>query len=37
MADTLIQNDMKAPAWEGGDVPYKASYGKMMMLSLIHI
>ena len=31
MADTLIQNDMKAPAWEGGDVPYKASYGKMMM------
>ena len=31
MADTLIQNDMNAPAWKGGDVPYKASYGKMMM------
>jgi cytochrome c oxidase subunit 3 len=31
MADTLIQNDMEAPAWKGGDVPYKASYGKLMM------
>ena len=31
MADSLIQNDMNAPAWKGGDVPYKASYGKMMM------
>jgi cytochrome c oxidase subunit 3 len=31
MADSLIQNDIKAPAWKGGDVPYKASYGKMMM------
>ncbi len=31
MADSLIQNDMNAPAWKGGDVPYKASYGKLMM------
>jgi cytochrome c oxidase subunit 3 len=31
MADNLIQNDMNAPAWLGGDVPYKASYGKLMM------
>ena len=31
MHDSLIQNDMNAPAWKGGDVPYKASYGKLMM------
>ena len=31
MHDSLIQNDMNAPSWKGGDVPYKASYGKLMM------
>ena len=31
MADSLIQNDINSPAWKGGDVPYKASYGKLMM------